>query len=342
MTPVLDLSNHDFPTLNEACLAANGVERAIIGCWDFAVTSAIVTRLRAVGIVVEDLYAEVYNGTQYELREGHNAIAVQNALGGIERIWIAQEVDAQFEAPNSTPSLRLAATDRMDDLVRPHFPVLPGIYTYDFYWRYKVANDTSYSNRLLWNSRPGTNDPNNPVPPIRVVSYGGWTLCDIHQYSSTIVVCGRVRDHNYWFLEDEEMGMTPQETAWVQSLANKIAVLEAIVAGNGIDTDGDGVPDTFGQAALDYAYNPQNGWSAFLGVTNNARDLSIHIQDGGEVFDHKHDMGGPIVEGSNERATRDLAAATVDTASLFSGTRPGDEYEGEPDRGPAEERFNRE
>lgn len=293
MAPVLDLSNHDLSTLDPACFRAAGISRAIIGCWDAPITIQIVQRLRAVGIIVEDLYCEVYNGLSYELREGHNAITVSRAVGGIERVWIAQEVDAQFEAPGQTPASRLAATARMDALLRAssEFEELPGIYTYDFYWRNKVGNALVYAGRRLWNSRPGTNDPNNPIPPIRAVSYGGWTECDIHQYSSTIWLCGRVRDHNYWFIEDDEMGMTPAETAWVQSIANKTQVLEMIVAGYGIDTDGDGKADLFGDEAIAWAYDPQHAWSAFLAATNNARNLAIHEENpSADIPDHSHGL----------------------------------------------------
>jgi hypothetical protein len=61
--------------------------------------------------------------------------------------------------------------------------------------------------------------------------------------------------------------MTPQEL-------ERLERLEKIVAGNGIDLDGDGIAEVFGAAALKHA--DDKGWSAFLGVNLARQGLASH------------------------------------------------------------------
>lgn len=73
------------------------------------------------------------------------------------------------------------------------------------------------STELVWLANYGMDDPANPRSPITSYTspfYGPVHLA-AHQYSSTIVVAGRVRDHSYYFLEND---MTPDE---VQALIDK-------------------------------------------------------------------------------------------------------------------------
>lgn len=66
------------------------------------------------------------------------------------------------------------------------------------------GKEEQFRNTKLWLANYGTNDPNEPTAPIKLVSLGPWGEVAIHQYSSTIVVAGRVRDHNYLLIEPEE------------------------------------------------------------------------------------------------------------------------------------------
>lgn len=204
---VLDVSNHDLSTFDANCLRASGVERIIIGCWDYTATETILKRARAAGIVVEDLYAYLYYGLGYEQREVTNALSLARQYGGIRRIWADCEAVRPHEAPSMTPSGRIQATWRAVNAISSA-GVQPGIYTYRPYWRNQMANTTEFRHLPLWFANYGTNDPNNPIQPIREVDFGGWRTLAAHQYSSTIVRCGRVRDHNYWYLdEDDDMAL---------------------------------------------------------------------------------------------------------------------------------------
>lgn len=61
---------------------------------------------------------------------------------------------------------------------------------------------------------------------VDTVNFCGWTKVAIHQYSSTIVVAGRVRDHNHIFIDPEEDSLTPEEKKKLEDLYN------AFCAGN--------------------------------------------------------------------------------------------------------------
>lgn len=276
---VLDISNHDYSTFAPQCFADNGVTRAIVGCWERELSEDMVRRNRAVGIASEDLYAYLYYGQPWERRELDNALSIAAELGGIERIWLDCEADPPNEAVGMTPGQRVARTMSAARTVELA-GIEADIYTYEPYWLTKMANTTAFSDRKLWLANYGWNDPAAPRPPITTVNFGGWATVSAHQYSSTIWLCGRRRDHNYWFLEeDDEMSEEDRQ---------RIARLERIVAGNGIDLDGDNYADTFGEDALRHA--DERGWSSFLGVSIARQDLATHMaaNPDGDVPDHSH------------------------------------------------------
>lgn len=206
---VLDLSNHDFSTFDPACLKAAGVERVIVGSWDLAITTSIVMQCRNAGIVVEDLYCFLYYGLPWEQREVDNAISIIKGHGGIKRVWLDCEAhftaasgDLDTEAQGMTAARRIAITRNAEARVITA-GVEPGIYTGRYWWRDKMADTTTFAHRKLWHAEYGPNS--NPTAPVTVVDYGGWTAPSVHQYTSTVVVCGRNRDHNYWFIPEDEV-----------------------------------------------------------------------------------------------------------------------------------------
>lgn len=261
----LDLSNHDLATFNAACLRDAGVTRVIVGCWDLDATLRIVSECRDVGIIAEDLYGFLYFGLPWEQREVENAATVALRLGGIGRFWADLEADQPYESAAATPATRIAATDQA--LARAtSFGAEGGIYSAPYYWP-KMGNTTRYSSRRLWLPNYGSNDPNNPRPPILAVNFGGWTWPSIHQYSSSIPVCGRGRDHNY-FLMGDDMALADD----VAALQKDVARLNGLIGGFGLAKDPaayiasgyDPALLTFGEEALAYAASKQ--WSAFLGI----------------------------------------------------------------------------
>lgn len=260
---VLDVSNWDAPTFDAACLRANGVERVIIGCWDYEATTTILARARAAGIVVEDLYCFMYFGLGHEQREVANALAVSRAQGGIRRVWVDVEADRSNEREGVTVAERVEAVRRavMDARAAG---LEPGIYTGAYYWPSQMGDTAEFAELPLWVANYGTNDPAAPRSPIREVDFGGWSTVAVHQYSSAIVLCGRRRDHNYWFLEED--AMTPDERA-------RLERLERLLGANGIDLELDGQVVT-GETAL--AEADRRGWSAFLGIGQAKQGVAEH------------------------------------------------------------------
>lgn len=209
----LDLSNHDYSTFDPVCLKAAGVERVILGCWNFAIAETMLLALRAQGIVVEDLYCFLYYRLPWEDNDVLNATALAIRHGGITRIWMDCESGSDgpggaldTEAVGTTVADRLALTQGYhDSLSREGYTV--GIYTGYYWWRSNMGDSPWFGERgvPLWLANYGTNDPDSPREPITAVNFGGWTDVAVHQYSSTIHVCGRGRDHNYWFMEGDSV-----------------------------------------------------------------------------------------------------------------------------------------
>lgn len=210
---VLDLSNHDWGTFNPACLKAAGVERVILGVWDFGIAAQMLRGLRRAEIIVEDLYGFIYYRLPWEDNDIRNAHALAVQEGGIQRVWL--DCEAGFDGPggqldteaaDTTVEYRRNATAMYRSRVEG-FGASAGIYTGEPWWREKMGNSDRFADLPLWLANYGRNDPLHPRGPVHAVNFGGWTQTSAHQYSSTIPVCGRERDHNYWFLE-EHMGLS--------------------------------------------------------------------------------------------------------------------------------------
>lgn len=220
----VDLSNWDYPTFSASCLREAGVVRAILGCWDRAITSSMLVQLRQVGIAVQDLYVFIYPRLPWERRELNNALAIAQEHGGIRRIWMDWESqftewpgDMDTEAPGTTIAHRIAIAREVEAIIRDA-GIQPGVYTGAYWWTSKMGNTDEFSHLPVWLADYGANDPDNPRPPRRTVAFGGWQYTSAHQYSSSIPVCGRERDHNYWFLQ-EDSPMTDDERELLLALA---------------------------------------------------------------------------------------------------------------------------
>jgi len=265
---VLDVSNHDFSTFSEYCFRDNGVERLIIGCWDFDVTRSMLRRARTVGILVEDLYAYLYFGLPHEGREVENALRLAREEGGIRRIWLDVEATGQWEAPGMTPPQRISAVRGYVNRITS-VGIEPGIYTGRWYWPTYMANTTEFSHLKLWHAEYGPNS--EPAPPIRQVSYGGWKEVSVHQYTSMYFLCGRRRDANYWWISDT--GKSPFEEEDPMSILDKVrndptfakALAEALVshkeARNAIGTTAKDLPvhlamDSAARASFENFFRP--------------------------------------------------------------------------------------
>lgn len=267
---VLDASNYDSDTWNPPCLKAAGVERVIMGCQRPSLASPMIVAARNARIEVRDLYAFLYFGID-TIGQVNGAIAVAKDLGGIDTIWLDCESTGDLEAKNLTPPARIADLANCVNLVRSH-GYRAGIYTGAWWWPSYMGNTTQFSGLPLWHAAYGPNS--GPADPIREVNYGGWREVAIHQYTSTLNLCGRGRDANYVF---EEADMADPR-------------VDAIIAALG------------GQDAIDQ-WNA-NGNSLLLGYALEQQKLADHLdghpaenaQAGTKVLPHKHTMGIAISE----------------------------------------------
>lgn len=239
----LDLSNysHDAALARHGsvrawmkCLKANGVTRIIVNAWDLEKSRAMVRGARDEFIACEDIYCFLYYGLPHERHEVDNALVLVKSEG-LSFAWPDCEShwrpDTPTEAEGITTGYRIATTAKLRaELLKAGYQT--GIYTGEDWWIRNMGNFDGFSGAgdSLWLANYGSNDPANPRPPITDVDFGGWKHPIAHQYSSTIEVCGRTEDHNYWFMEDP---MTPDEKAAMQRLQAQVERLNAIVAGNG-------------------------------------------------------------------------------------------------------------
>lgn len=198
----LDLSNydydHDVRNVNwPSAMKSAGVTDVIIGTqWpDKAREQA--TRLRYEGVNILGFYAEP---------DWENAIS------------LCREFDVRFLGlacePGSIQSLsdlRIAVNRGIVNACDVHIYGNQGDLTS------LLGTSKEFSKTCkLWLANYGADDPNFPREPIEDIQLAGWTKVSVHQYSSTIVVAGRVRDHNYLL---EEPDLTPSE---VESIVNRV------------------------------------------------------------------------------------------------------------------------
>lgn len=225
---VLDVSNYDASSFNGPALKAAGVERLIVGCQNFDAALRMVSEGRDAGILIEDLYTFLYFGLAGGYQDVDRAIALGNRVGGIKRIWLDVEADPPNEATGLTPELRLNALLNEVSIVEDA-GFEAGIYTYRPYWVTKMGDTREFAGKKLWFANYGLNLASEPRGPVTEVAFGGWTQVAIHQYSSTIPVAGRERDHNYWFINEEKDEMAGPAQDKFDALREEFKGLNAAV-----------------------------------------------------------------------------------------------------------------
>lgn len=253
---VLDVSNHDASTFDVACLRANGITRIILGCQIESVARSMAIAARAEGLDIIGAYVFLKDPGQRNI-----VIGVQRGITicrefGIRRLWL------DCEAPDLTADEIRAARHQVEAA-----GLLTGIYTGTYVWR-SYGDPQDFADLPLWHAEYGRND--GLKAPVTTVSYGGWTAPVLHQYASTIPVCGRERDHNYLLTEDDEM--SAQDKA-------RLDRLERVLAANGIEVDGVTVT---GEDAMKHA--DAMGWSAMLNIQQlrqRTADLEAEPAGGG-------------------------------------------------------------
>src|SRR5690606_7223783 len=118
-------------------------------------------------------------------------------------VWLDCEASPPNEADWMTPAARIERTKIALRMVE-NAGLKAGIYTYRPYWLNQMANTTEFRHLPLWFANYGTNNPNAPIRPSGEVDVGGVRPLAAHQYSSSIVRCGRGRHHNYGCRDEED------------------------------------------------------------------------------------------------------------------------------------------
>ena len=231
---VLDLSSYDLDTLNASCMKSAGVTGVILGV--YSPTNApnrmaqAAGKLRAVGIDILGFYGLIYFGSPWgEVRDTTWAIALAKEFG-VDRVWLDCETDGNAngftDAVAPTTAERRYAIQRSVALVE-QAGLKAGIYSGAWWWPSNTGNTTEFARLPLWHAAYPTDGRE-----IRTVSYGGWTDVAIHQYTSSLNVCGRNRDANYVFMEEELPD--PRIDKVIAALGGEAAVDEWNALGNSL------------------------------------------------------------------------------------------------------------
>ncbi len=211
---VLDLSGYDLPTLDAPCMNANGVTGAILGVFSEnnppGPMGDAAQSLRDAGIDILGFYGLIYFGSPYGVtRDTKWAIQLAKRFG-VERVWLDCEIDGKAigfnDAVTPTPASRVKEIRECVKLVEDA-GLKCGIYSGSWWWPGNTGNTTEFSRLPLWHA-----GYLNDGSAIKTVNYGGWTDVSIHQYTSSLNVCGRNRDANYVFMEEDEVTREEYET----------------------------------------------------------------------------------------------------------------------------------
>lgn len=211
---VIDLSNYDWDTFDAKAFYAAGVRRAIVGSQRPSLSGQMVDALRSEGIEVIASYDLPYFGSDDTTKPQAERLAAFCEQYKIPFAWADAEIDAnQTNVPEwkaiPTPSVaqRQAEFRAFVTTVAAAAPV--GVYTNGAWWNPHMGGSTEWSDRPLWLATYGVGGA--AIPPIETVDFGGWTKPALHQYTSTAVINGRVRDLSYQFEEITEEPEVTQE-----------------------------------------------------------------------------------------------------------------------------------
>lgn len=192
---ILDVSNYDLTTFDAECMKYSGVTGVIIGCQRENAADIMATRCVVAGLPILGVYAFLYFGID---TLGQTQTAIDVALRhGVGRIWLDCESTGQYDAA-SGPTQRQDELAACCDLVSAA-GLDPGIYTGGWWWPGNM-DSAAFSHFPLWHS-----EYPNDGHAIPDVAYGGWTKVAVHQFTSTFWCCGRNRDANYTFEEEDDM-----------------------------------------------------------------------------------------------------------------------------------------
>jgi len=202
---ILDVSNYDESTFDPACMLSEHVDGVILGCQREDVADRMARMAAAAGLPIIATYAFLYFG-QDTLGQTMAAVRISEKYG-IPRVFLDCESGEGTERPGITVAERQAELRDCIHAVETE-GLAAGIYTGAFWWPSKMGNTTEWARLPLWHAAY-YNDGSKQ----RSVAYGGWTECAIHQWTSTLDVCGRRRDANeVWDTSLLEVGMTKDET----------------------------------------------------------------------------------------------------------------------------------
>lgn len=206
---VLDVSNYDYSTFDPDCFKREGVTGLIVGCQRPDLARDMIARARATFLPVHAVYAFLYFGLD-SVGQTRNAIDVAKQFN-IRHVTLDVESVPPHERAGITPQERIAELRQCVRMVEDAgLGVI--IYTGGWYWPSYMANTQEFSSYPLWHA--AYRDYLGTPYEIRTVAYGGWSAVAIHQWTSTLNICGRNRDANHvWAAPWEQEDTMPNFTA---------------------------------------------------------------------------------------------------------------------------------
>ncbi len=191
---LLDISNYDVPFSDNTveCLEESfGYKYYIVGSQRPGIALDQIRTIQRMGARVQGTYAFLYFGLD-TLGQTANAINLAKDAQA-SYVWLDCESVPPHEAQGITASQRIAELHKNVQLVTAA-GLNPGIYTGQWWWVPNMGNTTAFSELPLWHSAYWDDERE-----VRHVNYGGWKDVSIHQFSSSLTMCGRPRDRNYVF-----------------------------------------------------------------------------------------------------------------------------------------------
>lgn len=270
----LDVSNYDADTFDVGCLKAAGVEGIILGCQREDIARTMAQKAADGGLPILGTYAFLYFGLD---TTGQTMAAIRVAKDfGIGTVWLDCESTGTLEDGHQTHETRQRQLRDCVQLVEAH-GLRAGIYTGSWWWPPYMANTAEFSRLPLWHAAYGPNS--GPADPIRTVNYGGWSAVAVHQYTSTLNLCGRNRDANYVFEEADMADPRVDDILRALTGLRDDAALARLAAWNTADGGADS-----GNSLLD-------GYTLEQAKLAEHLDAHTQLQTVG-LPDHEHEPGG--------------------------------------------------